>query len=236
MAARLNAFRIKDWQKPNDKTFCYEGEDRPAVRIGIGELQQVDGTKQYLIEPFYEDILPLIDERNVTVHIDVYSEPMVVLEVKGKLVIHNANVMLLKEETIEALRDDKVVTIGSQLKCLAELRRNMQAGEKIGTSTKALREILSDGLNKKVSYDFIRLILKEMYVGVDTENELASLMYTMSNSELIDLHSGIINKELTNGTNINPLMKLLTEGYNFEAVKSAYQNEVTRRFYEGSIR
>jgi len=236
MAAKLNAFKIKDWKQINNKSFCYEGEDRPAIRIGIGEMQQADDTKQFLVEPFYEDILPLIDDKSVTVHIDIYAEPMVVLEANGRLVIHNANVKLLKEETIEALKEDKIISINTQLKCLASLRKNIQAGEKLDASTKSLREMLSEGLPKKVSYDFIRLVLKEMYVSIPADDEIAGKLMFMSNEDLINLHAGIIDKKITDGTNINPLMKMLIDGYDFEEIEEAYKNEITRRFFEGSIR
>ena len=235
MAAKQEAFKIKDWKQINDKEFTYQGEDRPAVRIGIGEIGQPDGTKQFIVEPFYKDILPLINDNIVTVHIDIYAEPMVVLEANGRLIIHNANVKLLKEETIEAL-EDKVTTIGNQLKCLAELRNNMNANAGIGSTTKALREVLSDGLNKKVSYNFIRLVLKEIYASVEIDDELGNDLLAMSNEDLINLYAGIINKNLTGGTKINPLMKLLIEDNNFEDIERAYYKEVARRFFEGGIR
>lgn len=235
MSAKKTAFKISEWKQVSDKAFFYEGEERPAVRIGIGEIDQPDGTKQYVIEPFYEDILPLIDKNAVTVYIDLYAEPMVVLESHGNLIIHNANVKILKEETVEAL-DEKVVTIGNQLKSLAELRNNIQARNGIGPNTKALREILSDGLNKKVSYNFIRLVLKEMYNPIDAGNELSMKMLGFSNEELVRVKSGLINKELTDGTSIQPTSQLLMDGFSYDDIKEAYEKEVCRRFYDGVIK
>lgn len=233
MSAKLVAFKIKDWKQISDKDFCYQGEDRPAVRIGIGEMQQPDETKQFIIEPFYKDILPYIDDKVVTVHIDIYSEPMIVLEANGRLIIHNANVKLLKEETLEAL-ENKVVSVGNQLRSLSELRNNINAKSGIGSSTRALREVLSDGLNKKVNYDFIRLILKEMYNHTD-DSDLSNEMLSLTNEELVCLHAGLMEKKLTNGANLYPLIKLLAD-YQYEEIEKAYQEEVTRRFFEGGIR
>lgn len=224
---------ITEWCTYGDKQFRYEGNSRNACHLIIGTMQQAGGAEQYVMEGVYADLVPLIESRQVKVHVDLYSEPMIVLEMEGKLVPHNANVEILREDTMDML-DEQTAIISNQIRALVELRNNAYSQTTLGKATKMLRVILSDGLDAKLNYDFIRLILKEKYADTEPDG-LAMEFKTFGKDELVSVYGGLLEKYHTKAVRIEPVKSMVESGVPVEKIEETLKDEIARRFFEGSI-
>lgn len=225
---------IAEWSPYGEKEFRYEGNPRNARYLIIGTMQQPGGTEQYVMEGVYSDLIPLIEGKQIKVHVDLYSEPMIVLEMEGKIVPHNANVEILREDTL-GLLEEQTTIISNQIRSLVELRNNAYSQIVLGKATKMLRVILSDGLETKLNYDFIRLILKEKYVSVESEDALAQEFMTFGKDDLISIYGGLLEKYYTKAVRIEPMKTMVENGITAEQIEEALKDEIARRFFEGSI-
>lgn len=225
---------ISEWSTYGEKEFRYEGNTRSARYLIIGTMQQPGGAEQYVIEGIYSDLIPLIENKQVKVHVDLYSEPMIVLELEGKMVPHNANVEILREDTLGFL-DSQAAIVSNQIRALVELRNNRYSQIVLGKATKMLRVILSDGLDAKLNYDFIRMILKEKYSGPNTEDSLAQEFMAMGKEDLICVCGGVLEKHYTKAVRIEPMKAMVEQGIKVEQIENALKEEIARRFFEGSI-
>jgi hypothetical protein len=231
-----NAKPISEWSKYGDNEFRYEGNPRNACNMIIGTMQQPGGAEQYIMEGIYSDLVPLIANRQVKVHVDLYSEPMIVLEMEGKLVPHNANVEILRSDALDMMEEQTTI-VSNQIRALVELRNNAYTQTLLGKATKMLRVVLSDGLDRKLNYDFIRLVLKEKYANADPgeQDDLAAEFRTYSKEELISVYGGLLEKFYTNAVRIEPMKRLVEDGIPVEQIESVLKDEIARRFFEGSI-
>ena len=231
-----NAKPIREWSKYGDTEFRYEGIQRNACQMIIGTMQQPGGTEQYIMEGIYSDLVPLIASKQVKVHVDLYSEPMIVLEMEGKLVPHNANVEILRSDTL-AIMEEQTTIVSNQIRALVELRNNCYSQSLLGKATKMLRVVLSDGLDRKLNYDFIRLMLKEKYSNADPgeQDDLAAEFMTYSKEDLISVYGGLLEKYCTKAVRIEPMKRLVEDGVPIERIEEVLKDEIARRFFEGSI-
>lgn len=234
MGITKKAKPISEWSTYGDKEFRYEGNPRSARYLIIGTMQQPGGADQYLMEGVYTDLIPLIENRQVKVHVDLYSEPMIVLETEGKIVPHNANVDILREDTLELLEQQTSI-VSNQIRALVELRNNAYTQIVLGKATKMLRVVLSDGLDAKLNYDFIRLILKEKYLDTNPQNELEQELRSMDKDELVSVYGGLLEKKYTKAVRIEPMKTMVENGQTIDKIEEALKNEIARRFFEGSI-
>lgn len=225
---------ISEWSTYGEKEFRYEGNPRNARYLIIGTMQQPGGADQYVMEGIYSDLIPLIENKQVKVHVDLYSEPMIVLEMEGKIVPHNANVEILREDTLELLESQATI-ISNQIRALVELRNNAYSQIVLGKATKMLRVILSDGLDRKLNYDFIRLILKEKYASTEQSDALAQEFMTYGKDELISIYGGLLEKYYTKAVRIEPMKSMVEQGISVEQIEDSLKDEIARRFFEGSI-
>lgn len=225
---------ISEWSTYGEKEFRYEGNPRNARYLIIGTMQQPGGADQYVMEGIYSDLIPLIENKQVKVHVDLYSEPMIVLEMEGKIVPHNANVEILREDTLELLESQATI-ISNQIRALVELRNNAYSQIVLGKATKMLRVILSDGLDRKLNYDFIRLILKEKYASTAPSDALAQEFMTYGKDELISIYGGLLEKYYTKAVRIEPMKSMVEQGISVEQIEDSLKDEIARRFFEGSI-
>ena len=234
MSITKKSFKIQDWKPLDDTEFRYEGEDRPAKRIIIGTMQQPGGAEQYIVEEMYSDIYSLITNKMVTVHVDIYSDPMVVLERDGKLILHNARIKILKDETVDMLNSN-VATKSNQIRALVEMRNNSYSDFSLGRAVRNLRQNLSEGMDAPLNYYFLKLTLTEHYPGLYEKTDLATKFRTYSKEDLIATYGGLIEKILTNAAYIEPAKSLVEAGESAEDIEIALKDEICRRFFEGSI-
>lgn len=234
MATTKKAIKISEWAPVNDNEFRYEGVNRNARHIAIGTMTQAGGTEQYITEGIYSDLLPQIQEKKLTVHVDIYSDPPIVLEKDGKLVPHNANVQILKEDTL-AILSEKTTTMSNQIRSLVELRNNLYAEASLGRAIKVLRQILSEEMESPINYDFIRLVLREKYINDKDLSDLEREFHTYTKEELISVYGGILEKKITGAVRIEPMKSLVTDNISVDQIETALKNEIARRFFSGAI-
>lgn len=234
MGVTKKAKLISEWSTYGDKEFRYEGNPRTARYLIIGTMQQPGGADQYVMEGVYTDLIPMIENKQVKVHVDLYSMPMIVLEMEGKMVPHNANVEILKDDTM-ALLEEQTSIISNQLRALVELRNNAYSQIVLGKATKMLRVLLSEGLNEKLNYDFIRLVLKEKYADTEPEDELCQEFRSMGKEDLVSVYGGLLEKYYTKAVRIEPMKTMVENGISVEEIEEALKDEIARRFFEGSI-
>lgn len=237
MALERKAFKItKDSWIEIGEPYTYtldEYANRPVVDIAIG-IERQPGGDIYVTEPFFTDILNMVFEKKVTVHMDMYSDPPVVLEQNGKLVLHNADMDYIKNVVEKALKE---TYISNQLRAVTELRMNQYNASCIGRTTKILREQLSGELDRKINYAFLKLFLREKYQLSDTikENPIALDISLLDKNELISLYGGILEYRKTNSIKFEPLKSLLQKDYSLSEIESTLKEDITRRFFSGEI-
>ena len=231
------SFKISQWTPVDDTEFRYEGETRNAKRIIIGTMQQPGGTEQYVLEAIYSDLVDMIQSKKVTAHVDIFAEPPIVLEMNGRLVPHNAEITVLKEETEDMLNNHST-TISNQIRALIELRNNAYSQEVLGKAIKQLRVILSDGLASPLNYDFIKLILEEKYSNylLENESDLSKELRTYTKEELISVYGGLIEKKESGACRIEPMKSMVEDGIDEKTIERALKNEISRRYFTGEIR
>lgn len=225
------------WTKvPESGTYRYKGDktNRTFEKFIIGTETQPSGSKIYIQEEIYSDLYKKIVNKDYTVHVDLYSEPSVVIEKDGKLICHNQKVQIFKEQIEEALETQAVV-VSQEIAAMVELRNNRYSGSALGKNTKRLREFLNDELESKVNYDFLRLIIREIYCKVSKEDKLAFEFFTYPKEELISVYGGLIEYEKTGASRIEPLKSLIENGIDVTEIRKAVLNEIARRFFEGGI-
>lgn len=225
---------MSEWSTYGEKEFRYEGNPRNARYLIIGTMQQPGCAEQYVMEGIYSDLIPLIENKQVKVHVDLYSEPMLVLELEGKIVPHNANVEILRADTLDLLESQAAIT-SNQIRALVELRNNAYSQIVLGRATKMLRTILSDGLDTKLNYDFIRLVLKERYTHFHTSDPLIQELMALEKDGLISVYGGLLEKHYTKAVRIEPMKSMIERGITAKQIDAALKDEIARRFFEGSI-
>lgn len=229
------ALPVKEWKPYGDKEFRYKDSSRMATRLIIGTQKSNDDVEQYVMEEIYTDMIPLIENKKVKIHVDLYSTPSFVLELDGKLIIHNMNVEYLKEDTI-AILNEKRSTVSNQIRAITELRNNAYSQAVLGRATKVLRTILSEGLDRPLHYDLIRLVLREMYATPVENNDLAKEFATYTKEELVSVYGGLIEKKIAHVATIEPMKSLIEDNVAVEDIEKTLKDEISRRFFEGTIR
>lgn len=216
----------------------YKG--RPVGDICIG-TERTPGGDVYVTEPFFLDILPLVFDRKVTVHLDMYSDPPVVLEKNGKIVIHNGDIAYLKEQ-IDKLMDQDSSFEENRIWAMTELRKNMYGKANIGRTTKVLREQLTVAMpegvmqpNTKLNYDFLRLYLLDRY-GRSSHNELEQKIQILDKNDFINLMGGLQVYRNLGQCRFDPLKSLLAEGQTLSDIETAFHMDMERRLLIGELK
>lgn len=237
MGLERKAFRIsKETWKEIGAPYEYDVEKyagRKVVDVAIGTEQQPGG-EVYVTEAFFKDILPMVFSKDVTVHLDMYSDPPVVLEKDGRLILHNADVDVVKEMASDALKD---TYISNQIRSITEIRMNQYNSSRLGVTTKVLRDTVSYEFDRKINYDFLRLFLREKYQLCDTisQNPVALDVSLLSKTELISLYGGILEYQKTNSCKFEPLKSLLQKEYSIDDIEKTLKEEIAKRFFSGEI-
>lgn len=229
------------WKQIGPTYEADDGTERNICEMAIGI--EGEGEEQHFItEPFYEDLLPMIFNKKVTVHINLYSDPSVVLEMNGKMISHNQDFALLKEEVGKIL--DDVSNEPNRIRALTELRMNRYTGETLGRTVKILRDSISATLpkgvlldGKKLSFDFLNLYLREHFAldNMPQPHSVDLIVRKMSKTELVNLQGEIIEYERTKMLRYSPLKDLYNQGIEVATVKEAFTKELERRFFQGEI-
>lgn len=218
----------------NQGQFAYqESPNRKATDVVIGTKRYGD-IREKILEPFYLDILDKVFEKKLKVYVDLYSEPSVVVELNGKLVLHNGDILSIKED-VEALLVE--VLESNQIRALTEIRTNEYRENKVGPTTKAIRNVISQDFNRKINYHFLRLILTEKYISkiAPPSNDLDQIMRRYSKSQLVEIYGGIIEFEQTKGCKFGPMSELV-QTYTPSDIQKSLLKELGRRFYDGDIK
>lgn len=220
--------------------FVYDNGKRKAVHMIIGKEQQGE-TQNYIIENIYEDLFKIIMEQpassRIVVHVDVYSDPQIVIESEGKLVLHNADAAAIRDDILDVLSDNNIL-ISNQIRAVVELRNNAYAQAMLGKATKSLRDVLSNELDmskRRLNYDFMRLVLKEKFSSIEEEDALTRRFRAFTKEELVSVYGGILEKKNTGVARIEPMKALTEERIPTERIEEVLKNELLRRFIEGSI-
>ena len=230
----------KDTWVQNGKAFEYdEFPGRPAANICIG--MDINGDEKYFIyEPIFLDVLPLIIDHKVTAHVNLYTDPQLVCETRGQLIIHNGDIPVIKDE-LDLIIDDMAEE--NKIRAITEIRQNRYSTEKIGPITKILRKQLTASLPKGVlldgkmlNYEYMKLYLRDKYRLDDKpeEDSLEEKIRMLSKEDLISLQGGIMEYTKTGRVRFEPF-KSLVEEYKADKIEEAYKNELEYRFYLGTI-
>lgn len=216
----------------------YEGkfQERATIDIAIGQEKRADGSTYLILEPVFEDLTDMLFDPNITVYVDVYAYPKVVMVNKknGKLIIHNPLVDYAKNCIIEILEDEDNIYLHNQIRALSDIRANRYASKKLSKSTKIIRETISIEMEERLNMDLLRIVLEEKFVP-QPKDELERKMTTYKKDELISLHGGLLEYRESKKANFEPLKGLLEAGYEIGAIYKAYQKEISNRFYAGEI-
>lgn len=237
MGLERRAFRIsKETWKEIGSPYEYTVEKyagRKTVDVAIGTEQQPGG-EVYVTEPFFVDILPLVFSKDVIVHLDMYSDPPVVLEKDGRLILHNADIDVAKEMLSDALKDTYV---SNQIRAITEIRMNQYNASRLGSTTKVLRDSVSYEFDRKINYDFLRLFLREKYQLCDviSQTPIALDISLLNKTELLSLYGGILEYQNTNSCKFEPLKGLLQKGYGIAEIEKHLKDEIAKRFFSGEI-
>ncbi len=235
------AIRIsEDTWKQQGKEFYHEdfpGRKCANIYVGI----DVEGDEKYFItEPFFLDILPKIFSHEIKVHVNLYADPQIVCELNGRLVAHNGDIPVIKED-LDSIID--ITTESNRIRSLAEIRSNFYMASKLGITTKILRDQLTEALpkgvlldGKKLNYEFLKLYLRDRYrLNEAPTDNLQKIIRDMSKEELCLLQGGIIEKIKTGFNTFEPAKSLIEE-YGIEEVETVYKEELSHRFFLGDIR
>ena len=233
------AFSISEdtWTKvPDSGVYRYKGDktERTFEKFIIGTETQPSGSKIYIQEEIYSDLYKKIVNKEFTVHVDLYSEPCIVIERNGKLICHNQKIQKFKAQLEEELNTQAIIT-SQEIAAMIELRNNRYSGTSLGKNTKRLRDFLNDELETKINYDFLRLILREKFCSADKDDELAFEVFTLKKEELIKLYGALIEYKETHASRIEPLKSMIEGGLSPDVIKEALYSEISRRFFEGGI-
>lgn len=234
MKETLNGLKISKENWVRQGVFSYsEMPNRKASDVVIG-IKRYGDIRNKVTEPFYLDILEMVFNKKVKVYVDLYAEPSVVVELNGKLVLHNGDIASLKED-VEMLLDQ--VVDSNQIRALTEIRSNLYRESKIGPTTKAIRNIISQNFNRKINFHLLRLILIEKYINkvAPATSDLEHKMKAYENKQLIEIYGGIMEYEKTKGCKFGPIQELLLD-YTPADIQRAMWKEVSKRFYLGDIK
>lgn len=217
-----------------------EYSGRPVGDICIG-TQDTPGGEVYITEPFFLDILPQVFSKNVTVHVDLYSDPAVVVEKNGKLVLHNGDTAYLKERLDEVIQG--VSFEQNRIWAVAELRRNRFAKAAVGRTTRVLREQITAALPEgvllagcKLNFDFLRLYLLEKYMARQPQGKAEEKVHSMDTGDLIYLCGCLEEYRRFSECPFQPLKQMLEEGITFEEAEDALHKELEWRLMSGLLR
>lgn len=237
MGTVRKAYRINEnnWEPVDETKYTFTNSgDRHARKIAIGTETAPGSAEHYVCEMIYEDLLPMIFSGNATVHLNLYAEPMIVLEKNGKLLLHNGSAAAMKDDIFDILEElDKMTS--NQIRALVEIRNNQYSQNTLGQATKLLRNVLWDETGIKFSYDFIRLCLKEKFMSQPEKGSLEWEFSTYSKEDLISIYGSFLEIEETNATRIEPAKTLLDKGVSLDELRRLTLEEIGRRFFEGGI-
>lgn len=240
MNIKRKALKIskENWQISGNPYLVKGYGERKVVDITIGLEESLDG-KRYILEDFFADMLDSVLDKTFTAHVDIYSEPMVVIEVNNQLVLHNPNISNYKQDVIEAL-DCNNVLISNQIRAVTDMRINMYSSERLSDTTKVLRTLLRESLGYNVNYELLNLVLRERYMN---ENELAdtvlqSTMQEWSKEQLLECYGGIMEFKATGASRIFQIKTLLEtecESGSITEIEQALNAEIAKRFFRSEI-
>jgi len=227
-----------DEEIPSDYDPKYHGLKHRNVAIGeIGSGEE----RSYIIEPFFPQILEMVFNHEVKVHIDLYADPAVVVEKDGKIVLHNADVESIK------IHLDKVISKipePNRIHAMTEIRQSQYNQCSIGNITRVVRQKLTDLLPKgilfpgmKLNYDFMRLYFMEKY-NLDfspEKNSLQEKLRRMSKTDLLSVYGSMVETRKTGATWYEPGATLIREGATIDEIEEAYLRELEFRFFSGQI-
>ena len=237
---RKCAFPISKWKKQGVEFTESESGERKIAEYIIG-TSTIGDDSQAIYERIFVDVFNLIQKKQVTVHINLYADPVMVVEKNGKFIPHSPDDTILRDDI------DDVIDIsndGNRLRALTEIRKNMYNAATLGDVTRNLREQITNALpagyfqdGNALSYDFLKLYLREKYRLNDLpeEGSLKEIIRDYSKAELIELYGGMLEYASFGKASYEPLKSLLEQGYKPEEIEMLYYEELSRRFFIGDI-
>lgn len=230
--------RTPEFWQIKGKPQYYDGkfQERPVVDVAIGQETRADGNTYMVLEPVFEDLVDMLFSPNVTVYVDVYAYPKIVLVNKknGKLIIHNPLVDYAKTCTLELLNDENVIYPHNQIRALTDCRMNRYAARKLSKSTKIIRKTISIEMEENLNLDLLRIVLSEKFLPT-AKTDLEKKLSEYKKDELLSLHGCLLEYDSLGKASFDPLITLLNDGFAIEDIKKCYRKEVTNRFYMGDI-
>ena len=196
---------------------------------------------QAIYERIFVDVYDLIISKKVKVHINLYSDPVIVCEKNGRLIPHSPDDMILKEDINEVIA---VAGEQNRIRALTEIRRNLYNASYLGDVTRNLRDQITNALpdgclneGKSLNYDFLKLYLRESYRlnDVPEEDSLEETIRNYDKSELIELFGGMLEYAKLGKASYSPLKELLEAKNEPANIETAFYDELARRFFLGEI-
>ncbi len=238
MANKRIAFPISEetWT-PEGVVSAYPSmPNRPVASYRIGMRENGD-QKYFINEPIFVDVYHRILKKEVKCYVNLYQYPYLVCVKDGRLVPHNMAFFELLSAVDTAMED---ILIHNKIRAFTEIRRNLYAKERIGETTRILREqlaaMLPEGLIDKgvpLSYAFLRFYLQS-HMPLEQTSELEEQLRFMDKAGLSSLQGGLYEYEEARSIHFEPL-KNLSQTYAIEDIKAAFQKELCRRFFVGDI-
>lgn len=237
---RLCAFPISEWKKQGADFVEAESGERKIAEYLIG-TSTIGDEETAIIERIFVDVFQLIQQKRVKVHINLYADPVMVVEKNGKLIPHSPDDIILREDLDDVIEKSKDK---NRIRALTEIRRNMYNASNLGDVTRNLRTQITNTLpedyfdeGKPLSYDFLKLYLRDRYRLNDApeENSLKEIVRDYSKEQLVELYGGMLEYSLFKEASYEPLKTLISDGYTASDIEMTFYNELSRRFFMGEI-
>ena len=237
---RFQAFPVDSWKIQGTTFTESESGDRKIAEYLIGTATVGDET-QAIYERIFVDVYNMILQKKVKLHLNLYSDPVIVCERNGKLVPHSPDDLILREDIDDVI---DVSTEANRIRALTEIRRNLYNASYLGDCTRNLREQITNALpegyfadNKPLSYDFLKLYLREKYRMNDMPKEgtLQEIIRDYSKEQLIELYGGMLEYAKCGGASYSPMKDLLAAKHEPGDIEATFFDELTRRFFLGEI-
>lgn len=227
------AFKCKEWKISGNAIPDKRNSQRMLRNMIIGEYTNATGSREYITEILYEDIIKGIMTKVYSYDCDIHSVPPITVFYQDTLIHHNPYIEGIISEITEAA--GKIPT-ELLLQAMSELRNNRHGTDKLGATTKSVRNLFYSITGNLYSNRFLGVLLRDLFKAsfVNKKDELGRELSITSVGELhsllTDSHIWIID---TNSSSTK--FQSLVETYTFQHVVKSIEKEIADRFFFGDL-
>lgn len=209
---------------------------RRVIPVAIGEYE-VDGTKEYFVEDFFDDILTelILSSPEFKILCDVNYEPHTVILYNGSIVPHNMAITSMLNDiksTLSRIDKDQIMD------AFKEMRFNLEHKGKLGSASKLLCARINHDTDMNYSVMFIRAALME-YINdclFVTDDGVREAICDLSYNELLDVSCGLLEIKMVGFTKKTLVSAFLKNGLSTEEFEKYVTAEIMKRLLNGAIR